>query len=421
VSVSTAAVIPSELHLSYLAEDTLSVPTVPASPRLRAHSNPTFPSQSTSDRDPRLSLSIHLTPGRPRRDSHSTQHMHNLPSYSLLGALEFRNAVNLLRQQSSADIDVLASPITPYAAGHYHNSMLAGHTRRDSQLSEREGDSNPWESALGGVALGERHNADGPHNATTLHSHPNHPHPKLSTGAPSVTTGGVDGATRSSIVSSYMSPILEQPPRATSKRQRVKTAVFDIFHTLFPTLHDFTQKSIIGMVASLFAAPAVLLLTLTLPVVVIPMQGSEVAEKVQDTNAPTLGNLIDFEEEGVERALVAEDEVEEEMHDLEFNKWLMAVQCICGPLFCVSVLFGVYTIRSHRHLLNVNRRDQYPLSLANTWRWIDRICRGHTGDNLRKRGKRPGGSSGSNIDGIPRRHSMDHGYSRRSGSGPSGN
>jgi sodium/potassium/calcium exchanger 6 len=94
------------------------------------------------------------------------------------------------------------------------------------------------------------------------------------------------------------------------------------------------------MVAALFAAPAVLLLTLTLPVVVTPMQDSEVAEKDGDANIPTLGNLIDFEEEGVERALVAEQEVEEEMHDLKFNKWLMAVQCICGPLFCVSVLFG---------------------------------------------------------------------------------
>jgi solute carrier family 24 (sodium/potassium/calcium exchanger), member 6 len=267
--------------------------------------------------------------------------MQNLPSYSLLGALEFRNAVNLLRQQSSADVDVLASPITPYAAGHYHNHLSSGRSRRDSQLSEREGESNPWESTL--VPLDERHNADGPHNTTMLHPHSSHSHPKSSTETSSIPTDGVDGATRSPTTSSYMSPILEQPPRVTSKRQRVKVAMFDTFHTLFPTLHKFTQKSPLGMVAALFAAPAVLLLTLTLPVVVTPMRDSEAEEKVNDTNAPTLGNLIDFEEEGVERALVAEEEVEEEMHDLEFNKWLMAAQCICAPLFCVSILFGMYT------------------------------------------------------------------------------
>lgn len=100
------------------------------------------------------------------------------------------------------------------------------------------------------------------------------------------------------------------------------------------------------MAAAIFAAPAVLLLTLTLPVVVTPMQDAEVEEKIEDAAGPTLGNLIDFEEEGIERALVAEEEVEEELHGLEFNKWLMAVQCICGPLFCCTVLFGK---RQHSH------------------------------------------------------------------------
>ena len=48
-----------------------------------------------------------------------------------------------------------------------------------------------------------------------------------------------------------------------------------------------------------------------------------------------------WEEEGVERVLVAEYEVEEDMHhQLEYNKWLMAAQCIFGPLFGVFVLFS---------------------------------------------------------------------------------
>jgi sodium/potassium/calcium exchanger 6 len=54
------------------------------------------------------------------------------------------------------------------------------------------------------------------------------------------------------------------------------------------------------------------------------------------------GRLIDFEEEGIERALIAEEEVQEEMHEMKFNKWLMAAQCALGPLFCVGVLFGEF-------------------------------------------------------------------------------
>jgi hypothetical protein len=52
--------------------------------------------------------------------------------------------------------------------------------------------------------------------------------------------------------------------------------------------------------------------------------------------------LIEFEEEGMERVLIAEEQVEEEMHHqpLEYNKWLLATQCIFGPLFCVVVLFS---------------------------------------------------------------------------------
>lgn len=96
------------------------------------------------------------------------------------------------------------------------------------------------------------------------------------------------------------------------------------------------------MVAALFAAPAVLALTITLPVVVTPRQPDDYIEKNQAVveGAPTLGNLIDFEEEGVERPLVAETEeiLEEELH---FNKWLMAAQCIFGPLFTAAVIFGM--------------------------------------------------------------------------------
>jgi sodium/potassium/calcium exchanger 6 len=101
---------------------------------------------------------------------------------------------------------------------------------------------------------------------------------------------------------------------------------------------------------TLLAAPAVLLLTLTLPVVVTPHGAPGAPEKSPggpiaslSVPAPPLvdGHLVDWEEEGVERALVAEEEVQEEMHDhLRFSKWLMVAQCVLGPLFVAAVLFG---------------------------------------------------------------------------------
>ena len=86
-------------------------------------------------------------------------------------------------------------------------------------------------------------------------------------------------------------------------------------------------------------------LTITLPVVVTPYTAERSPEKL-----PTVGNgsvdsrLIDFEEEGmeVERALIAEEEAVEELHELKYNKWLMAAQCTFGPLWCVAVLFGKF-------------------------------------------------------------------------------
>ncbi|EED84290.1 predicted protein [Postia placenta Mad-698-R] len=96
--------------------------------------------------------------------------------------------------------------------------------------------------------------------------------------------------------------------------------------------------SFLGKIAAVLAAPAVMALTLTLPVVVTAYHDSS-REREKLHGGGSENRLIDFEEEGVERALIAEDEVEEEMHELKYNKWLMAVQCTLGPLFCVAILF----------------------------------------------------------------------------------
>ncbi|KAG8822877.1 hypothetical protein FRC18_010876 [Serendipita sp. 400] len=303
-------------------EDTVSVtPTSPTDyDRHRSISNAT-------SQNPSRPLSLHI-PHEARSRSNSNQ---NLPSYSLLGALEFRTAVNMLRRQSSVGHTLEASPITPYAAGHYHNPIRPHSSRRGSEDGNEETQSNPWEATLGGVALDER-----PHGEPD----PNSLRPPELLQLPS-TVDENGAAPFSPIAPSYRSGSPgHKNPHPLSKRQRLKSIIMQIFHTLFPTLYDFREKSFLGMLAALFAAPAVLGLTLTLPVVVTPQHDEDVPEKPSTPPGPTLGTLIDFEEEGVERALVSEEVVEEALHELQFNKWLMAVQCICAPLFCISVLLG---------------------------------------------------------------------------------
>lgn len=137
-----------------------------------------------------------------------------------------------------------------------------------------------------------------------------------------------------------------------TRRQRTVRLLSIIWHVLFPTLHNFRSKSLLGMVAAIFAAPAVMALTLTLPVVVTDHEAiDDHGEKLDGFSIEEFnvgrsgeGRLVDFEEEGVgARTLVAEsvsDDEESEVHELKFNKWLMATQCAVGPLFCVSILFG---------------------------------------------------------------------------------
>ena len=123
----------------------------------------------------------------------------------------------------------------------------------------------------------------------------------------------------------------------------MKHALYRTWHTLFPTLHHFWSKTFLGKIVALFAAPAVMALTITLPVVVTPFEAAQSMEKPPAVTTGSVDSrLIDFEEEGVEveRALIAEEEVTQELHELKYNKWLMAAQCIFGPLWCATVLFS---------------------------------------------------------------------------------
>lgn len=260
-------------------------------------------------------------------------HFSQMPSFSLVGALEFRQVVASLRNEaSSSSLNIFDSPVTPYAGGHYHSRPRS----RPRTPATHDHDRDPWDAAL---ALDER----SPHVHVIPAPSDSHP------GSPDLNSSSYFDDPPTSISSSIptishtpASPTgtesdAEYPHLPLSKWQRSKHTFGACYHTLFPTLHRFRSQSVLGQIASIFAAPAVMLLTLTLPVVVTPYISTHHAREKLDNSH----NLIDFEEEGIERVLIAEEEVEDEMHGVGFNKWLTSVQVLLGPLFCIAVLFSV--------------------------------------------------------------------------------
>ena len=112
------------------------------------------------------------------------------------------------------------------------------------------------------------------------------------------------------------------------------------------------------------------MLTLTLPVVVTNHDGDDAhtekldgfsVEEYTASRGGDVGRLVEFEEEGVgrERTLVAAEDIDEDedtaVHELKFNKWLMATQCTLGPLFCVSILFCKRQFPLYHHVVLTTR------------------------------------------------------------------
>ena len=308
-------------------DDPTSNPLTVASPSMGRNRAVSVPSP------PRIQTNLPPRPYSRTPSPSPSQYVTQLPSFSLVGALEFREVVaSLQRQAAGPSLSIFESPVTPYAGGHYHSHSLGSHSR-----SPRTSLSSQDEETLNGLPLNERPRRHlpspspqrlHPHEAadyfTSVSNHGAHtPVPSIfrTPASPTVSEG-------ESEVHVYIPP---------TRKQRVFNVLRKLRHTLFPTLHHFREQSLLGQIACLFAAPAVSLLTLTLPVVVTPYRNSSQGrEKHHHVDA----RLVDFEEEGIERVLIAEEEVEEN-HEMSFNKWLMAAQCIFGPLFCVGVLFGI--------------------------------------------------------------------------------
>lgn len=279
---------------------------------------------------------------------------HQMPSFSLIGALEFRQVVASLASQAAGDPLNLhiyqESPWTPCVRGYYPHHHSHSSTSRPRSPDR---DQDPWDSVAGSVQLHECSSNPPPSSSGVRLDQmifPSNPASETDTASHRFT-----------------------PP---SKPQRVKHVLYRIWHVLFPTLHHFWDKTFVGKIVSLFAAPAVTALTITLPVVVTPFMVEDSVEKLATIGAESADpRLVDFEEEGVEteRALIAEEETVEGLHEFDYNKWLTATQCVFGPLWCVAVLFGkpfpVYRAHVFADLRGALARWNGARSMALTCRW----------------------------------------------------
>ncbi|KAF8071735.1 Sodium/calcium exchanger protein-domain-containing protein [Lyophyllum atratum] len=314
----------------------ISISPPPPEHQVRSISAPARPRIQTNL--PRRPHSRNPSPTPPSASSHA-----QIPSFSLVGALEFRHVVNSLQHQAAGTaLNFFESPVTPYAGGHYHAHPASRQRTPRSSLSSRDND--PWDAAMNAVALDDR-------SRLSLHATPARS-PVISEEPSNILDNDSSeyfGLIHSpstvvpSIIRTSASPTISDgdtesqnyvPP---TRRQKAYHVLKQIFHTLFPSLHHFGSQSILGQIAAIFATPAVMLLTLTLPVVVTPYQFSSTSPEKPHHQGD--GRLVDFEEEGEARVLIAEEEVLEDMHEMLFNKWLTAAQCILAPLFCVAVLF----------------------------------------------------------------------------------
>lgn len=252
-----------------------------------------------------------------------------MPSFSLVGAIEFQQVVASLQSQAaSSSLSIFDSPVTPYAGGHYHIPRRQSHSGSISPHPPTE--TEEWDRALG-LPMSDRspkllrtsilEEPDREGDARTPLSIPTIPSvshtPVSPTDAPALTE------------------VEERIPSAPP--QGLWHILARVWHTLFPSLHHFKSKTLTGKIVSLLAAPAVMALTITLPVVIIPYGNDSLHEEKMNGHET---HLSGFEEEGVERVLIAEHEVQEDLHAVGSNRWLIAIQCILGPLFCVTVLFS---------------------------------------------------------------------------------
>ncbi|KAF8515394.1 Sodium/calcium exchanger protein-domain-containing protein [Hysterangium stoloniferum] len=293
--------------------------TVPTSARSRALSDPN-PPRNTAEAPRRANSGTHSPSGSPLESP-----LQHLPHFSLLTALEFRDVVASLQHQTNASsLAAFETPIIPLGARPYRSSPLGTPLATPYDVLTRRASSNdvnPWDDVLGRRMQLDRMSPELPQNGHAA---------SIDAVEQTVPSLVVHSPTPSSDEGFHISP---------TRWQRLCHVLYPTFRILFPHLRHFTSKSVISASVAIFATPGVLALTITSPVVTCaygePRRGA-----VSPANEASDGRLIDFEEDGVERVLVAEDDLKEELNERIYNKWLTALQCALGPLFCTAIVFG---------------------------------------------------------------------------------
>lgn len=364
----------------------------------RSHSPPPSPMQTSTRRN--VVNAIRHSPNMDPK--HKPLIDTPRPTFSLLGAIEFRDAINALRRESIAagpdsgdngqlsgqleqaegpDFSDYFGPITPFPSGHYH-SFAHGHGPQHARYataspSRRHVSRNRSISGAGGLggnrttspsptgtpgaqtpryrshstvahlgnvgraistpavplvngngftkttSIYEERRGSAPETAlgkgglprlaipeplSAIRSMSNSPMPMTGfeteargipsprarppgaghRAVPSVTVINPDASVRATLVEAedggerrdedYLLE-REEEPEHVRKRDRVWSVIRSVFHTLFPALQDFRHKSMTGRILGVFATPAILALTVTLPVVDDQAEGCSVNAK----------------------------------------------------------------------------------------------------------------------------------------------
>ena len=411
---------------------------------------------STADTSPRATPSLPLsrrssagtlTPSHTAAAARPPHIDQGRPAFSLLGAIEFRDAINALRKESAAVAaaesgrqlvdagqlsgqldDLLGEPsvvadyfggASPYPSGHYHSLHGHGHHHARTAAAGGRSPSRPAHSRQVSSSFRSRPETEPPalpvkrvEPPSRIESTPVIPRGMVQARVYDVRRASADairdlgrgqdgGLTAEQTATTPATsslhdvepdsiPLLSHSPtaaRTTPDRATWGRTARHTAHILFPALQGFHEKSISGKILGIFASPAILALTLTLPVVddaaegvalnrggialdeeePVPVpagderfaaqreaEGGAIVHHSEDAEGEDAQRVMGQAGRDLHRRVLAPGEVGTPQEDkdpsetcsdgsedeiLLFNKYLTALQSVLGTLFCACVMF----------------------------------------------------------------------------------